>query len=186
VTWGTGSITVPPETVVTVKDLDFDMQSGWLWGQAGPASRPALIHLPSVDVSVSAGKFALEAPPDGQAWLYIYQGQALVTFAGQPAVEVSAGQMLALQAGAKPLALESAVARALHPALKQLPVVESIEPTISARLQSGLARTGIGAMQMITFITYILSLVTLIVIPLFGLCLYWKKKRTGLNPQEKK
>ena len=100
-------------------------------------------------------------------------------------MEVNAGEMLALLPGAAPLAMQSAVVLGLHPELKQAPVAESVEPTLSARIQSQLVKAGIGTMQMITFITYILSLVTIAAIPLIGLFLYRKKRRNTLAEQER-
>jgi hypothetical protein len=55
-------------------------------------------------------------------------------------------------------------------------VFETIEPTLSAKVQSWLATAGIGILQIITFITYILSLATLFVILFRGLFLRKKPK----------
>jgi WD40 repeat protein len=185
IAWGTGSITVPPETKLSLKDLEFNLESGWLWGQGGAASQPALIHLAGLDISIPSGKFAIEYPSEGQAWLYIYEGNAQVSFIGQPSVQVTAGQMLALQAGAAPLALDSSVAGAYHPSLEQALLAEIVEPTLRARIQSQLVKTGIGAMQMVTLVTYVLALVTIIAIPLIGIFLYRKKRQIPLHEQEK-
>lgn len=84
--------------------------------------------------------------------------------------------MVALIEHANPIQMESTIATALHPASKESPVSETIEPLLSTRIQSWLVKAGIGAMQTVTFITYILSLVALLLIPLIVLFWYRKKR----------
>ena len=90
--------------------------------------------------------------------------------------------MLALTDNASSISMEPSVIMALHPALEKSPVSESIEPTFAAKVQSWLAKAGIGVLQIITFITYILSLATLSVIVLRSLFLFRKKS----SPDEEK
>ena len=90
--------------------------------------------------------------------------------------------MLALTDNASSISMEPSVIMALHPALEKSPVSESIEPTLAAKVQSWLAKAGIGVLQIITFITYILSLATLSVIVLRSLFLFRKKS----SPDEEK
>lgn len=174
--WGDGQVTLPPETKGTVDGLVFDLEYGWLWGK-NASSEPLSVHLAGVDISILSGQFALEQPAEGTGWLYIYQGQAQVTYnGGQFPVEVGGGQMVALIEHANPIQMESTIATALHPASKESPVSETIEPLLSTRIQSWLVKAGIGAMQTVTFITYILSLVALLLIPLIVLFWYRKKR----------
>ena len=90
--------------------------------------------------------------------------------------------MLAPAENASPIPMEPSVSMVLHPALEKSPVSETIEPTLAAKVQSWLAKAGIGVLQIITFITYILSLATLSVIVLRGLFLLRKKS----SPDEEK
>lgn len=183
-TWGNGQIVLPPETKATVDQLAFNLEYGWLWGQS-TSPQPVQIHLPNADISLSNGKFALEKPTEGIGWFYLYQGQAKVIYHNdQPPVQVGSGQMIALVDGANPFPIESTIATALHPDLKEAPVSEIMEPSVKAQIQNWLVKTGIGAMQTITFITYILSLVTLITIPLIVLFSYRRKSQKSLDSQE--
>jgi hypothetical protein len=122
----------------------------------------------------------------GMGWLYMVDGQAEVSYNGsQPPVQVGSGQMIALVEEAQPFTMDSSVIKTLHPTLPESPVYGQIEPSLRARVQSWLVRTGIGAMQTITFITYILSLVTLIAVPVLVLFSYGKKRRSSSDSQEK-
>ncbi len=182
ITWNNGQVVLPPETIGTVNGLDFDLTSGWLWGQSDTATNLLQIHLPNMDVEIMSGSFALEYPTVGMGWLYVIQGEAKVSGnKDQAQVIVRSGEMVALMGGANPIPMEPTVIKALHPALEKLPINEIIEPTLAAKTQSWLARAGIGILQIITFITYILSLATLSVIILRGLFLLRKS-----SPNEEK
>lgn len=186
VKWGDGEIVLPPETKATADSPDLNLEYGWVWGQ-NTAAEPIKIHLPGLDIFLANGKFALENPAEGTGWLYLYRGQAEILYGDDPTpVKVGGGQMIAFLDGADPFPMESAVATALHPAIKELPVSETMEPSLGARLQNWLVKTGIGAMQTVTFITYILSLVTLTLIPLLVLFSYRRRRQNPVDFQEKK
>jgi hypothetical protein len=176
IAWNDGQIVLPSETLTAVNEVEFDLSSGWLWGESNTASEILSIHLPSLDVKISSGSFALEYPATGMGWLYIHRGEAQVSGpADQPQVTVRGGEMLALTGNTSPIPMEPSVIMALHPALEKPPVTETIEPTLAARIQSWLVKAGIGVLQIITFITYILSLATLSYIVLRSLFLFRKK-----------
>jgi WD40 repeat protein len=182
ITWNDGQVILPSETKVSVDGLEFGLAYGWLWGQSDIAAEPLEIHLPYTDVEIISGRFALESPAAGTGWLYIHQGEAKVTNPGnQTQVTVRSGEMIALIGGASPIPMEPSVIMALRPALKTLPIFETIEPTLAAKIQSWLTKAGIGVLQIITFITYILSLATLFVIILRSLFLIRE-----LSPDEEK
>ncbi len=184
--WGNGQIILPPETKGTVNGLEVDLDSGWVWGNGGILSQPLQINLPGVEISMSGGQFALEQPVGGIGWLYLYQGQAEIMYGeGQAGVSVQNGQMIALVEGAKPLPMESMIAMSLHRIRAESPVSELVEPTFTARVQRWLVKTGIGVMQTVTFITYFLSLVALIAIPVVVLFSYKAKRRNPLDSEEK-
>ncbi|MCJ7433445.1 MAG: hypothetical protein MUO77_08165, partial [Anaerolineales bacterium] len=108
----------------------------------------------------------------------------IVFIGDQIPVEIGAGQMIGLVKGAAPLPLNEAVINALNPPLDKVPVFETIQPSLSAQLQNWLARTGIGITQIITFITYILSLVALFTIPTIVLYLRNRKRSKGSHHKE--
>jgi len=182
ITWNDGQVVLPPETIGTVNGLEFDLTSGWLWGESATAINSVKVRLPNLDVEITSGSFALEYPASGTGWLYVLQGEAKVSGNGnQPQVLVRSGEMVALTGEADPIPMEPTVIMALHPALEKLPINETIEPTLAAKIQFWLAKAGIGILQIITFITYILSLATLSVIILRGLFLLRKS-----SPDEEK
>lgn len=180
--WNDGKVVLPQETIGTVNGLDFDLTFGWLWGESITAADSVKVRLPNVGVEIASGRFALEYPASGTGWLYVLQGEANVSGNGNQAqVTVRSGEMIALTGEADPIPMEPTVIMALHPALEKLPINETIEPTLSAKIQSWLAKAGIGILQIITFITYILSLAALSVIIIRGLFLYKKS-----SPDEEK
>jgi hypothetical protein len=174
--WGNGEIIVPPETQANWNGLNFTMDHGWMWGQ-GQASQTLQIDLPDLRILIPSGKFALELSQQETGWLYIFEGNAQALFNGdQIPIEIGTEQMIGLVKGAAPLPMKEAVINALHPPLDKAPVFETIQPSPGAQLQSWLARTGIGITQIITFITYILSLVALFTIPMIVLYLRNRKR----------
>jgi hypothetical protein len=163
--WGEGQVNIPPETKASVADQTINLEYGWVWGRGG-SNQPLAINVAGQALSVANGDFALEEPVQGTGWIYVYKGSAQVKFSDATTpVEVGSGQMIALISGAKPILMEEAVTLALHPVLKEAPVQEVIEPSPGARIQNWLVKAGIGVAQMMTFITYILSLVAIIAIP---------------------
>ncbi len=174
--WGNGQIVLPPETRAVVNGSDFNLEYGWMWGVSSASLHAILINSAGMQIRMTNGQFALEAAADGTGWLYVYQGEATITDAGnQDPIQVKSGEMIALVRGANPFPMESAVAMALHPPLADPPIFEIVEPAFGAKLQNWLVQAGIGVMQIITFITYILSLVTLITILFHRLFLKKKK-----------
>ncbi len=183
--WGNGSLIVPPETEATINALAVNLDQGWLWGNGG-ASQPLVITLPFAQISMLNADFAIEYPAEGTGWLYVHKGDAQLVFDGEPApVEVGSGQMIALVSGAQPIPMEEAVITALHPALASVPILEIVKPSPGTQLQNWLEKAGIGIAQIVTFITYILSLVALFTIPLIGLFSSWKKRRSLSSFEEK-
>lgn len=182
IAWNDGRVVLPPETIGTVNGLEFELSSGWLWGESNTAADSVKVRLPNLDVEIANGRFTLEYPASGTGWLYVLQGVAKVSGSGNQAqVTVRSGEMIALTGEADPILMEPVVIMALHPALEKLPINQVIEPTLSAKIQFWLAKAGIGILQIITFITYILSLATLSLIILRGLFLFRKP-----SPDEEK
>lgn len=180
--WNDGWVILPPETNAAVTGLEFDMDYGWLWGKNTIAVDPLKIHLTSVDIEITGGNFALEVPAAGTGWLYLRDGEAKVSgLAEQTQVQVRAGEMIALTGDANPIPMEASVIHALHPALANPPVAETIEPTPAAKVRAWITKAGIGALQVITFITYVLSLATLFIIVLRSLFLH--KRRSSVEEQ---
>ncbi len=181
--WNDGRVILPPETNATVAGLEFNMDYGWLWGKSETPVDTLNIHLANVNIEITGGNFALEVPITGTGWLYIREGEAKVTgLADQVQVQVRAGEMIALTGDANPIPMESSIIHALHPALANPPVAETIEPTLAAKIRAWITKAGIGALQVITFITYVLSLATLFIIVLRSLFLHRRRSSVEEKP----
>ncbi len=177
VAWGSGTLTLPAETRATLAQGRVDVQSGWLWGR-NAASSPLLISTPEAEITLSQGRFALERASGQSAWLVLFDGQAQVRSrsTGQQ-VSLHAGQMLPLADGGGWTALP------YSPAMYQ--VLSGIagqgyaavpRPTLTEQVKSWLSALGIGFAQTITFITYILAISSLALVPLLTLVWWFSAK----------
>ncbi len=176
--WGTGQLVAPPETDAAISGSHVTLHNGWLWGSSG--SQPVVIDVAGTEITIASGDFALESAAGRTGWLYLRQGEASVLFSGaQAPVGLRGGQMIALLPSAAPLSMDQTVVLSLHSPLPESPVSEHLQPTLGARVQNWLEKAGIGTLQTITFITYFLSLVALITIPLLGL--FWVNRRRRIS-----
>jgi hypothetical protein len=175
--WGAGEVFLPSETNARVNGLDIELERGWLWGN-GSASQPLHLLVLGFKVDISQGEFALENPPIGTSWLYLYDGKALVTNGDDTTpVELNGGEMIALIGGTKPIPMNPSVAAALHPRLVEAPVPEINEPSSREQFRTRLVKAGISAAQAFTIFAYGISMLSLIGIPL--LALMRTRKRTA-------
>ncbi|MEZ4641566.1 MAG: carboxypeptidase-like regulatory domain-containing protein [Chloroflexota bacterium] len=175
VTWGSGSVIVPAESLVDLTATKIVLENGWLWGQ-GDSAQPIIISTPTAEISLSSGEFALEYLPGKRAWLYLVNGRAAVR-TSDTTLLLQSGQMVNLfnDAGLQAVPLQAVVISALH-ADQSSPLSLIWEPTLRARVRDQLARVGINTAQVITFITYFLVLSSLFIIPFVGLYWWWKSK----------
>jgi hypothetical protein len=144
VSWGTGAITLPPETLATVTGNRLTLRRGWLWGKGTGAFA---IATPDAEIELAGGKFALESLLDTTSWLYLIDGQAKVTILDDKTeTTMTSGQMMAFGFGVTrpiPVALDSNVVRILH-AGESSPVRIATDTSPLARAQDELARRGIS------------------------------------------
>lgn len=173
VPWGDGSVVVPAESQTEIGGTAIALESGWLWGQ-GASAQPVVIDTPAAEISLSSGEFALEYLPGKRGWLYVLNGRARVS-QSETTIELQAGQMINLfnEAGLQAVPLEPTVISALH-ADQSSPLSLVWEPTLEARIRDRLARVGVNAAQVITFVTYFTVILSLFIMPL--LALYWRRK----------
>jgi WD40 repeat protein len=174
--WGSGSVIFPPETIAEVNDLTLNLERGWLWGQGG-ANRPLIIRLHSAEIAIQNGRFALEERAEQTPWLYLFEGNADIRFLSdeEERVHLQKGQMIALTDGASPMDNNETIASAFHPVISEPPISQIMQPPLITRAKSWLSNIGIGTAQVVTFITYIVELIALIIIPTY--MLFWVLKR---------
>jgi hypothetical protein len=160
--WGSGQIILPSDSKAVVDGSHVSLEQGWVWGQGESTT---VIELPEGEVQMREGKFAIERPSIGTAWLYVYDGTATVDMEDGTEIKVQSGQMLAFEKEAQPIDMQDPVIFALHPTLEKSPVPVLIEPSINARFENWLVRAGVKSVQIITFVTYIIVLVALLTLP---------------------
>ncbi|MFW6069884.1 MAG: carboxypeptidase-like regulatory domain-containing protein [bacterium] len=177
--WGRGEVVIPAESEATLREHIVTLEEGWLWGQGGEA--PLVVETPAGSISLERGRFALEYLPGRHAWFYLFEGRAEWTpVSGGEGVTVAGGQMINLQngEGLTATSYEPAVAHALH-GREAPPLPVTWEPTLSARVRDGLARLGIGAAQLVTFVTYLSVILSLLSLPLLPLYLIRRRQRAA-------
>jgi hypothetical protein len=170
--WGNGAIVAPSGSLLEMDGQKIRFQQGWLWGDNQDTEAVSIQH-DLVEVQLIRGRFAIESLPNSMDWFYLFDGKAsLLPTNGLPAVQVTAGEMVALMPDAPPVPvpLDQTVISALHPGVGGYP--EPVwEPTLRARIRDTLARIGIGGVQLITFITFGLILISIVVFPIMALYL---------------
>ncbi|MFT3894231.1 MAG: hypothetical protein QM730_21585 [Anaerolineales bacterium] len=179
--WGSGQIILPSDSKAQVEGSHVSLEQGWVWGQGESTT---VVELPEGEVQMREGKFAIEHPSIGTAWLYMYDGRATVTMEDGSEIKVQSGEMLAFAKDAHPIAMQDAVIFALHPMLEKSPVPELIEPSINARFENWLTKAGIKSVQIITFVTYIIVLVALLTLPAMMIFSKFRRKEKVSSAQE--
>jgi hypothetical protein len=182
--WGSGAIVVPSESEAAVDGHNVVLDRGWLWGQ-GDDSAPWMITTAGVVIVIQRGSFALENVPGQTAWLYVFEGEAQVHRVDQPEqrviVPANSMTMLSDKVQAAVVPIERAVIDTFHSASDSAPISPVWEQSASARLRDGLALAGITAAQVVTFVTYILVLMSLLLIP-FAVIRLWMRRHAKVQP----
>jgi hypothetical protein len=177
--WGDGEIVIPSESVTENTESGIRLINGWIWGYS-QITVPMKIQALDLTISLSKGNFALEYEPvNGQGWLYVIDGEAeIIGEKIKEPIKVVAGQMAILVEGRAPLPIsfDPLVFSALQG--DQHSVIQPFwEPTLIARIRDRVARIGVGTAQILTLVIYGTILVSIVLVPLFGLYWFLKKPR---------
>jgi hypothetical protein len=177
--WGDGEIVIPSESTTEVNVNGITLINGWVWGNT-QISEQKTIHLLGMTIVPSQGQFALEYnPASHQGWLYIINGEAGISgdgFAGT--VELSTGQMAALidRRTPRPIPYDPVTVSVFRES-DAIPVQTAWEPTIIDRIRNQFVKIGIGTAQVLTLATYVLILVSIVLVPILGLVRISRKSR---------
>lgn len=176
--WGTGTVILPPETQAVIENDTVILERGWLWGE-NDAAAPFIIQTPRAYITLTSGRFALIYLPGEQAWLYQWNGRAqMQPINSSEPIVLQSGQMINLlnDEGLHAVSFNPIVVAALNPNTT-LPIPITWEPTLGARLRDQLAQAGINTAQIVTFITYFIVLLSLFLIPVTAVYWQWKRKK---------
>jgi hypothetical protein len=175
--WGDGLITLPPESVFEQHGLDIQFDRGWLWGEGG-GEQPLIIYMPGAVITIEQGKFALENIPGKTPWLYVWDGEANIALSESgESISVASNQMVAITEKGKPnpVTLDPVVTAAVQPGSLR-PFDPVWQPGLRAQMRDRLALIGIGTAQLITFITYLLVFLSIILFPLYWVYSSYRKR----------
>jgi len=176
--WGNGALWLPAENRGELDGKTIHLVRGWLWG-AGESDTPFHIVTESARVTVASARFALEYLPGDRGWLYVFAGEAeLQDLQTGTLLTVTAGEMVNLfnHEGLQAVPYDPVVLSTLN-GPGAAPIVPRWEPTLSALFRNRAGVFGIGAAQLITFVTYFLVLLSLGVTPLILLYLHYRRTR---------
>lgn len=165
--WGSGQVVVPPETQLTVDGVQFTLKRGWLWGNGGNWSEPLEIRLDAGKIVIKSGHFALEHIPGQAAWFYLYEGQAnFQAKRDSKPVAISGGQMIRITEDLHPVPVPyDPVVISLLRTVDNLPIELTWQMSPGAQIRDRLAQVGISTAQFMTFITYLMAFLTLLIVP---------------------
>jgi hypothetical protein len=175
--WGTGRVVVPPETALVEDRLHLTLQRGWLWGEGGTDS-PLVLRVRRAEISIPAGEFAVENLPGATPWLYLFDGQAEITWDdGSEPIPLTEDQMVALPEDARPVPVpyDPVVVAALQH-MNPIPISPTWQPSLQAQIRDRLASAGITIAQIVTFITYAMVFISIVSAPFVGIY-WWRRSR---------
>jgi hypothetical protein len=165
-TWGSGAIQIPPESLTAWEDGVLTLDSGWLWGNGG--GETIVIRVNEITLQLSQGSFALEKQAGGEAWLYLLRGQAELVAGGGAPVQVQAGEMVRLAPGSGliPVAYQPALLYGLREDQASIPLAPTWQPGLGAILRDRLAQLGLSTAQGLVLAVYLLAAAALLAGPL--------------------
>ena len=178
--WGTGGIVLPPETKAVFKDDTLTVERGWVWGNN--ANEQVLnIAVAETEIHWFSGRFALSHLPGQTTWFYLLDGTAKVSskVSGEM-MTVQPGMIVAIQDNGKLSAISyDPTVFAVLNQVDEMPISPVWEPTLSARIQNRLAKLGITTVQIVTYVTYALVLISIVAIPVGKICLRVIEQKTS-------
>jgi hypothetical protein len=174
ISWGSGQITIPAESVVETSGAAPSLVRGWIWGH-NQQPDPFLIQLERAELKLEAADFALEYTPGEPSWLYVNEGQALFTGREGLTQQINAGKMMAFGDGvpspAPVPAAEQTVRLLRADRDPTVPLTYSPRPTLWQRAGRTLAQFGRNLIQIIVAATYLLILILPVAAFIYG---FWR------------
>jgi len=179
--WGEGRLVIPLDTYYEVNTDGLTLSKGWVWGE-NPEATLLEISAGSAQIMIMQGSFTVEYLPQYGGWLYLSDGEAVVRSRDGRELTVKKGELITFfqDTIGEPVTYEPVVLSALRDS--RAPLIEPVwQPSLSAQMRDRLARAGIDTAQIMTFITYLMALLTLLVSPIIIIKLASKGKKEKTN-----
>lgn len=172
--WGEGQIVLPPETVYNLSEGGIKIENGWVWGVNVAPDRLRL-QVGAMNILLTKGTFALEVSPEQNDWLYLKDGDVLLTTEDGQEIELTGTQMAALSDDFTPVPVpyQESVFSSFHRS-EQSPLENKWEPGLGAQVRDRLAQVGVSLAQVVTFVTYMLVQIVIVTIIIGGIYSTWK------------
>jgi hypothetical protein len=174
--WGEGSVYIPVESEIRRGDFALTLRKGWIWGNI--EGEPLHLSVAGKEVVLSDASFSIEYIPGQHAWLYMNEGSAQINPTGGSEITVvESDQMINLLNDGELTAvpLDPVVIEALRED-SDPPIPITWEPSLGSRIRAGLSRVGVGTVQMVTFVTYFLVSLGVLLIPFLAVYWWWKRR----------
>lgn len=166
ISWPDGEILIPAESSAIVNGDRVRFETGWMWGN-GNREEPFIIALADTEVRWFSGRFALEHLPNQTTRFYLLDGVAeIITEQAEEKKIVLPGTVVTIQenGGIEEASYNSTVFSAFH-TLDEAPLARAWKLSSSKILQNSAIKISVGTAQLITFITYVLILLSVVGIP---------------------
>lgn len=174
--WGRGRVYMPVESDIIRDDLALTLRKGWLWGKI--EGEPLHISVAGKELILTDASFSIEYLPGQRAWLYVNEGSAQINpIGGAEIAVVESEQMINLlnDGVITAVPMDPVVIEVLQ-ADSDPPIPVTWEPSFGSRVRAGLSRAGIGAVQMVTFVTYFIVSLGVLLIPFLAVYWWWKRR----------
>jgi hypothetical protein len=174
--WGSGEVFIPAESEVERDDFVMTLRRGWLWGNI--EGEPLRVSVAGKELILSDALFSIEYLPGQRSWLYVNEGSAQISPIGGTEITVlESGQMINLlnDGVLTTVPMDPVVIQALQDE-GDPPIPVTWEPSLGSRIRNGLTQVGVGTVQMITFVTYFIVSLGVLLIPLLAVYWWWKRR----------
>lgn len=177
IAWGSGKITVPAESVISQSGNSIFIERGWLWGNSIDIE-PIILQSGNLRIQLENGRFALQNLPGLTQFFILIEGSGSI----QPTSSSSwspipTGTLILLENQPDLVMMPIESTLITHYLRSNIsPIMTSFEPTFIESVLSRLALLGIDAAKLITFVTYAIVLISIMLLPIIML-IRWRRKQ---------
>ena len=173
--WGNGKIVIPDESKISQGETTIFLERGWLWGR-NDTPDSIILQPGTVRIRLENGRFAIQELPGLTSLFVLLEGNGAIQRTPSSAwIPIEPGSLILLGEGIDEsvIPIESTLISRYF-STNSSPITTMYEPTFMAAVISRLALLGIDAAKIITFVTYVLILLSIILLPIIML-FHWRK-----------